>query len=88
MLVIRVARKDDQAREGQRKALGLSEDVRLLSAAPSDAAAAALVVFGDPHAHLRNWRKHRSAIQQQDIFRGELLCWRVFSVAIVEADVM
>ena len=66
----RVARKDDQGREVQRKALGLPEDVRLLPAAPGDAAAASLVVFGDPHAHHRNWQKHRKAIQKQDIFAG------------------
>ena len=64
----RAVRKDDKARDQQREALGLSEDVKLLPAAPEDAAVAALTVFGAPHAHLKNWRKLRHSISTQSIF--------------------
>ena len=66
----RVVRKDEQARDAQRQALGLPEDVKLLPAASADAEAAALTVFGDPHAHLNSWRKLRHGIRTQSIFAG------------------
>ena len=70
ILPCRVVRKDEKARDVQREALGLPEDVKLLPASSADAEGAALTVFGDPHAHLNNWRKLRHGIQNESIFAG------------------
>ena len=63
-------RKDEKARDQQRQALGLPEHVKLLPAAAEDAEAAALTIFGDPHAHHHAWRKTRQGIRTQSIFPG------------------
>lgn len=64
----RAVRKADQQRDEQRAALGLPEAVKLLPPSPEDAAVASLMVFGDPDAHEKNWKKRRHAIQTQSIF--------------------
>ena len=65
----RAVRKGDKQRDEQRAALGLPEAVKLLAPSAEDAEAASLVVFGDPNAFEKNWRKSRQAIQTQSIFR-------------------
>lgn len=52
----------------KRKALGLSDDVRLLPEAEEDAFAASLVQFGDADAFAKKWRHKRRAIKRQSIF--------------------
>lgn len=68
LVLCRAVRKADNARDEQRKQLGLPDAVKLLPLAPEDSAAAARIKFDKSGSFERNWKRHRQAIQAQPIF--------------------
>ena len=63
---MRGVRKDEQARDARRAALGLPEHVRLLPEAPSDALQASAQSYGGDFKGA--WKHSRRAIGQESIF--------------------